>query len=83
MQEPLIQLLRQLASGSSNEIIPTFAAVKGDLPHFVSRLIKYNDISRHIEENDKIQPYAKALIFDLTFTILCSIVQNYGSHVSL
>lgn len=83
LKEHFIGVLSHLTSGSSNELIPTFAAVQGELPHFVNQLIKFNELSRQINQNDGVSPHAKALIFDLTFVILCSIVQNYGSDVSM
>lgn len=82
-KEHFISMLSQLLTGKSYELILTFASVKGELKTFVHKLIKYNELSRQVSQNDGISPYVKALLFDLTFVILCSIVQKYGSDVSI
>lgn len=75
-------MFREFLSGKSYELILTFASVKGELRTFVQKLIKYNELSRQVNQNDGVSPSVKALIFDFTFVILCSIVQKYGSDVS-
>ena len=70
-----------LVGGNSYEIISTFAAVKGELRPFVTELIKFNELCRQLNDNDGVSQHSKSLIFDLTFVILCSFVQDYGSDV--
>ncbi len=82
-EQPLIGLLGMFLSINSYEIVSTFAAVKGELRPFVNKLIRYNETGKQINQNDGFSPYSKSLIFDLTFVILCSLVQDYGSEVSI
>lgn len=77
----MIGVLSHLASGNSYQIISTCAAVKGELRPFAAKLIKYNELSRQLNQIEGVSLQSKAQIFDLTFVILCSLVQDYGSDV--
>lgn len=83
MQDALLGMLQQVLSGQSFELMLAVATVEGKLKTFVSRLIKFNENSKAPTEgvggkNSEI----RSPLFDISFVMLCYIVQNYGSDVS-
>lgn len=83
VQEALLSMLCQVLSGNSFELILSVATVEGKLKTFVSRLIKCNECSKQVPgESPKLAAIRSAL-FDVSFLMLTSIVQTYGSDVVL
>ncbi|KAF6207841.1 hypothetical protein GE061_016290 [Apolygus lucorum] len=72
IQEALPNVLCQVP-GNSFELILSVAAVEGNLKNFVSKLIKFNEAS-------KSGSGSRSVLFDVTFIMLCYIVQQHGSH---
>lgn len=69
---------------NSFELMLAVATVEGKLKTFVTKLIKLNECSKQINEPVPGKTAAtRAMSFDVSFLMLCSIVQTYGSDVSL
>ncbi|XP_047985671.1 mediator of RNA polymerase II transcription subunit 24 [Leguminivora glycinivorella] len=82
MQEQLYAMLCQIVGGTSLTTILAVAAVEGKLKLFVSRLIRFNEFALHAA-SEKGASQSKVYIFDISFLILCSIVQDYGADAVL
>lgn len=83
IQEALLSMLREVLTGNSFELMLAVATVEGKLKTFVTRLIKFNECNRQINEPVPGKTAAtRAMLFDMSFLMLCSIVQTYGSDVS-
>lgn len=85
MQDPLLSMLYQVSNRKSLELMLAIATVKGKLKTFVSRLIKFNEYNKVINEPANVtgkSATTRSLLFDISFVMLCWIVQNYGSDVS-
>ncbi|XP_032685041.1 mediator of RNA polymerase II transcription subunit 24 [Odontomachus brunneus] len=84
IQDALLSMLREVLTGNSFELMLAVATVQGKLKIFVTRLIKFNECSRQINEPVPSKTAAtRAMMFDMSFLMLCSIVQTYGSDVVL
>lgn len=84
IQEALLSMLCQVLTGNSFELMLAVATVEGKLKTFVTRLIKFNECSKQIIESVPGKTAAtRAMLFDVSFLMLCSIVQTYGSDVSI
>ncbi|EFN83518.1 Mediator of RNA polymerase II transcription subunit 24 [Harpegnathos saltator] len=84
IQEALLSMLREVLTGNSFELMLAVATVEGKLKTFVTKLIKFNECSRQINEPVPGKTAAtRAMLFDMSFLMLCSIVQTYGSDVVL
>ncbi|XP_049886112.1 mediator of RNA polymerase II transcription subunit 24 [Pectinophora gossypiella] len=81
-QESLYAMLCQIVGGTTLDTILAVAAVEGKLKLFVSRLIKFNEFAL-LAASEKGAPQTKVYIFDISFLILCSIVQDYGAEAVL
>lgn len=81
-QESLYAMLCQIVGGTTLDTILAVATVEGKLKLFVSRLIKFNEFAL-ISASEKGAPQTKIYIFDISFLILCSIVQQYGPDAVL
>ncbi|ESO96217.1 hypothetical protein LOTGIDRAFT_239364 [Lottia gigantea] len=77
-QEPLLSVLCQMTSGKSFEIILAAAASMGELQNFSIKLIKVNEFARHSTGEGGKASQTRASLFDVTFLMLCHIVQHYG-----
>ncbi|PSN33113.1 hypothetical protein C0J52_23117 [Blattella germanica] len=74
VQEPLLSVLCQVLTGKSFELILAVAAVEGKLRTLVSKLLKFNECSKQVGvEGSKPSPQTRAMLFDVTFLMLCSI----------
>ncbi|CAK1545659.1 unnamed protein product [Leptosia nina] len=80
--DSLYSMLCQIVGGTTLDTILAVATVEGKLKLFVSRLIKFNEFAL-VAASEKGAPQSRAYIFDITFLILCSIVQEYGANVVL
>ncbi|KAG7210795.1 hypothetical protein KM043_012286 [Ampulex compressa] len=72
----------KVLTGKSFELMLAVATVEGKLKTFVTKLIKFNECSKQINEPGKTAT-TRAMLFDVSFLMLCSIVQTYGSDVVL
>ncbi|EEB09924.1 Thyroid hormone receptor-associated protein complex 100 kDa component, putative [Pediculus humanus corporis] len=69
--------------GKSFDLITAVAAVDGKLRTFVTKLIKFNETYKYGHGEGPKQSQTRALLFDVSFLMLCSIVNIYGSQVVL
>lgn len=84
IQESLLGMLYQVLMGKSFELMLAVATVEGKLKTFVTKLIKFNECIKQINEPVPGKTAAtRAMLFEVSFLMLCSIVQTYGSDVSL
>ncbi|XP_066998835.1 mediator of RNA polymerase II transcription subunit 24 [Anabrus simplex] len=83
IQEALLSMLCQVLTGKSFELILAVATVEGKLRTFVTKLIKFNECSKQIGGEVGKASQTRAMLFDVTFLMLCSIVHTYGSEVVL
>ncbi|KAJ1522847.1 hypothetical protein ONE63_001995 [Megalurothrips usitatus] len=83
IQEPLLNVLCQVLSVKSFELILAVATVEGKMHTFVSKLIKFNEGSKQTGGVVGKSAQTRAMLFDITFLMLCQIVQMYGSDVVL
>ncbi|XP_008553278.1 mediator of RNA polymerase II transcription subunit 24 [Microplitis demolitor] len=84
IQEALLSMLCQVLNGKSLDLMLAVATVEGQLKNFVTKLIKFNECSKQM--NDPVPgktAATRAMLFDISFLILCSIVQTYGSDIVL
>ncbi|XP_059058731.1 mediator of RNA polymerase II transcription subunit 24 [Achroia grisella] len=77
IHESLCALLCQIVGGGTLEKILAVATLEGKLKLIASRLIKLNELALHAA-SEKGASQSKVYIFDISFLILCSIVQEYG-----
>lgn len=81
-QEALVSVLSQVLNGNSLELILAAASVEGKLRMFVAKLIKFNEFSKQINLQDGAKSVrSNAVLFDMTFLMLCFITQKYGYQV--
>lgn len=78
-----MNILGQVLSGQSFELILAVATVEGKLRTFVSKLINFNEMSKQVGGVVGKAAQTRAILFDITFLMLCFIVQMYGSDVSV
>ncbi|XP_048268250.1 mediator of RNA polymerase II transcription subunit 24 isoform X2 [Bombus affinis] len=84
IHEALLSMLYQVLTGKSFELMLAVATVEGKLKTFVTKLIKFNECSKQISESVPPKTAAtRAMLFDISFLMLCSIVQTYGSDAVL
>lgn len=81
-QDSLYPMLCQIFTCTTLDTILAVATVEGKLKLFVSRLIKFNEFAL-MAASEKGASQTKACIFDISFLILCSIVQDYGVEAVL
>lgn len=79
--EALLNMLNQIHTGKTFDLIMAVASVEGKLKAFVSKMIKFNEYSNQVNEPVPGSPSSRAMLFDMTFLMLYSIVQTYGSEV--
>ncbi|XP_073842226.1 mediator complex subunit 24 [Musca autumnalis] len=83
VQEALLGVLCQVLVGNSFDLILSVATVEGRIKTFVSRLIQCNENSKQIPGEVGKPSIIRSTLFDVSFLMLTSIVQTYGSHVVL
>ncbi|XP_066597518.1 mediator of RNA polymerase II transcription subunit 24 isoform X2 [Prorops nasuta] len=84
IQEAVLSMFYQVLTGKSLELMLAVATTEGKLKTFVTRLIKFNECSKQINEPVPGKTAAtRAILFDISFMMLCAIVQMYGSDVVL
>ena len=78
IHDSLSEMLSQVLATKSLDLILAVARFDGKLKILVYRLIKFNENAlKQLDLNS-----SKAVPFDVSFLILCSIVQNFGAEVS-
>lgn len=81
--QDMVNVLCQVPVGNSFELILSVATVEGRLKTFVSRLIQCNENSKPVPGDLGKLCVIRSTLFDVSFLMLTSIVQTYGSDVVL
>ena len=75
-------MLSHLLSGQSFELILNAATGTGKLKAFATKLVRFNEATRQPGGSDPSKTAnVRALLFDISFLMLCRIVQMYGIEV--
>jgi mediator of RNA polymerase II transcription subunit 24 len=81
-QDTLLKVLSHLLSGQSFELILNAATGTGKLRAFATKLVRFNEANRQPAGSDPSKTAnARALLFDISFLMLCRITQMYGIEV--
>ncbi|XP_071158249.1 mediator of RNA polymerase II transcription subunit 24-like isoform X1 [Mytilus edulis] len=83
-QEALISVLCHMLSGKSFDLIIAAAAANGTLQNFAVKLVKINEYAKQVQQTQGESSKAaqnRALLFDISFLMLCHITQLYGSEI--
>ncbi|XP_014674164.1 PREDICTED: mediator of RNA polymerase II transcription subunit 24-like [Priapulus caudatus] len=80
-QDALMSVLCQMLSGKSFELILAAAAATGQVRCFAVKLIKFNEFSKQVQGENQKASQARALLFDISFLMLCHICQLYGTEI--
>uniref|UniRef100_A0A8C6IP52 Mediator of RNA polymerase II transcription subunit 24 n=1 Tax=Melopsittacus undulatus TaxID=13146 RepID=A0A8C6IP52_MELUD len=81
--EGLLGVLGHMLSGKSLDLLLAAAAATGKLKSFARKFIKLNEFTKHISSEDTKPASVRALLFDISFLMLCHVAQTYGSEVIL
>ncbi|XP_077407045.1 mediator of RNA polymerase II transcription subunit 24 [Vanacampus margaritifer] len=81
--EGLLGVLGHMLSGKSLDLLLAAAAATGKLKSFARKFIKLNEFPKHISGEGSKSASIRALLFDISFLMLCHVVQTYGSEVVL
>ncbi|XP_042254284.1 mediator of RNA polymerase II transcription subunit 24 isoform X1 [Thunnus maccoyii] len=81
--EGLLGVLGHMLSGKSLDLLLAAAAATGKLKSFARKFIKLNEFPKHISGEGSKSASIRALLFDISFLMLCHVVQTYGSEVIL
>ncbi|EDV95942.1 mediator of RNA polymerase II transcription subunit 24 [Drosophila grimshawi] len=81
--QDMVNVLCQVPVGNNFELILSVATVEGLLKTFVSRLIQCNENSKQVPGELGKLSVIRSTLFDVSFLMLTSIVQTYGSDVVL
>jgi mediator of RNA polymerase II transcription subunit 24 len=79
-QDGLLEVLCHMP-GKSFELIMIAAAATGNFKHFTMKLLKFNEFNKQATGETEKASLTRALLFDVTFLMLCQISQNYGPEV--
>jgi len=82
--ENLVQVFVKMISSNSIEIILNTSTYTGQLHILIKKVIYWNEFYTHAlnEENSK-QAALRANLFDISFLVLCYIVQEHGQEIIL
>ncbi|KAA0725513.1 Mediator of RNA polymerase II transcription subunit 24 [Triplophysa tibetana] len=81
--EGLLGVLGHMLSGKSLDLLLAAAAATGKLKSFARKFIKLNEFPKQITGEGSKSASVRALLFDISFLMLCHVVQTYGSEVIL
>ncbi|XP_042700516.1 mediator of RNA polymerase II transcription subunit 24 isoform X1 [Chrysemys picta bellii] len=81
--EGLLGVLGHMLSGKSLDLLLAAAAATGKLKSFARKFIKLNEFTKHISGEGSKAASVRALLFDISFLMLCHVAQTYGSEVIL
>ncbi|XP_064648525.1 mediator of RNA polymerase II transcription subunit 24-like [Lineus longissimus] len=80
-QDALLGVLCHMMSGKSFELILAAAAATGKLQSFAVKLIKFNEFAKSTTGEGGKAAHIRALLFDISFLMLCHITQLYGVEI--
>ncbi|EAA11905.4 AGAP005906-PA [Anopheles gambiae str. PEST] len=84
VQDALLAMLCQVLTGNSLDLVLSVASVEGKFKAFISGLLKCNDYAKQATTAEIGKaPTTRSALFDVSFMILASIAQSYGSDVIL
>ncbi|CAM9840108.1 unnamed protein product [Bubo scandiacus] len=82
--EGLLGVLGHMLSGKSLDLLLAAAAATGKLKSFARKFIKLNEFTKHIANGESSKGASvRALLFDISFLMLCHVAQTYGSEMIL
>ncbi|KAM5305998.1 mediator of RNA polymerase II transcription subunit 24 isoform 2-T5 [Glossophaga mutica] len=81
--EGLLGVLGHMLSGKSLDLLLAAAAATGKLKSFARKFINLNEFTTHGSEESTKPASVRALLFDISFLMLCHVAQTYGSEVIL
>ncbi|OWK15092.1 hypothetical protein Celaphus_00001278 [Cervus elaphus hippelaphus] len=81
--EGLLGVLGHMLSGKSLDLLLAAAAATGKLKSFARKFINLNEFTTHRSEESTKAASVRALLFDISFLMLCHVAQTYGSEVIL
>ncbi|XP_069093520.1 mediator of RNA polymerase II transcription subunit 24 isoform X2 [Pleurodeles waltl] len=79
--EGLLGVLGHMLSGKSLDLLLAAAAATGKLKSFARKFIKLNEFTKQISAEGSKTASVRALLFDISFLMLCHVAQTYGSEV--
>lgn len=79
-QEGLLSVLAHM-NCKNLELILCAAAATGKLLSFTSKLIKFNEFNKQASGEGGKASQTRALLFDITFLMLCYVAQHYGTDI--
>ncbi|KAG7166653.1 AP-3 complex subunit beta-1-like 1 [Homarus americanus] len=81
-QESVLPVMNLLISGKSRDLLLAAAAASGSLHIFAQKFVKFNELSMDPQPGETTKmAINRALMFDISFLLLCHIVQQYGIDV--
>ncbi|KAK8397732.1 hypothetical protein O3P69_004486 [Scylla paramamosain] len=81
-QDSVLPVMNLLISGKSRDLLLAAAAASGSLHIFAQKFVKYNELSMDPQPGETSKmAMNRALMFDISFLLLCHIVQLYGIDV--
>ncbi|KFW80979.1 Mediator of RNA polymerase II transcription subunit 24 [Manacus vitellinus] len=81
--EGLLGVLGHMLSGKSLDLLLAAAAATGKLKSFARKFVKLNEFTKQITGEISKSGSVRALLFDISFLMLCHVAQTYGSEVIL
>lgn len=81
VQETTLGMLVNIIQRKNLELILSALTAYGELPSFISKLILINDYCKFVNNETPKAALTRALLFDVTFLLLCYITQNYGIEI--
>ncbi|KAF5920806.1 hypothetical protein HPG69_003601 [Diceros bicornis minor] len=81
--EGLLGVLGHMLSGKSLDLLLAAAAATGKLKSFARKFINLNEFTTHGSGESTKAASVRALLFDISFLMLCHVAQTYGSEVIL
>ncbi|XP_020852955.1 mediator of RNA polymerase II transcription subunit 24 isoform X2 [Phascolarctos cinereus] len=81
--EGLLGVLGHMLSGKSLDLLLAAAAATGKLKSFARKFISLNEFTKNISNENSKAASVRALLFDISFLMLCHVAQTYGSEVIL
>ncbi|XP_014391630.1 PREDICTED: mediator of RNA polymerase II transcription subunit 24 isoform X4 [Myotis brandtii] len=79
--EGLLGVLGHMLSGKSLDLLLAAAAATGKLKSFARKFINLNEFTTHGSEESTKSASVRALLFDISFLMLCHVAQTYGSEL--
>ncbi|XP_045593390.1 mediator of RNA polymerase II transcription subunit 24 [Procambarus clarkii] len=81
-QESVLPVMNLLINGKSRDLLLAAAAASGSLHIFAQKFVKFNELSMDPQPGETTKmAINRALMFDISFLLLCHIVQLYGIDV--